>query len=217
MSAKAREVMGNMAAGVVSVVQGIPQRIWNGLIGAVSKVAAWGTNVKDTAVGAMWNVINGITGAFWNIGSTFAGFGWNIVQGIWNGISNGTQWIKDKISGWVGNVTGFLKRLFGINSPSTLMRDEVGVFLAKGIGVGFEAGMDEVNKQIEAREFDVGAKVNVGKGVTYDLSGDGNPYKPRPRGTTPITVIQNIYANTTDYVKQQKEAARQLKLVARTV
>ncbi len=220
MSAKAGEVMGNMAAGVANVVRGIPQRIWDGIIGAVSKVAAWGTNMKNTAVGGMWDVINGITGVFWNIGGTFAGFGRNIVEGIWNGISNGTQWIKDKISGWVGNVTSFLKKLFGINSPSKLMRDEVGVFLAKGIGVGFEDEMDAVNKQIEAaipREFDVGAKVSVGRGVTYDPGDDGNPDKPRPRGATPITVIQNIYANTTDYVKQQKEAARQLRMVARTV
>ena len=62
----------------------------------------------------MKNVITGITDVFKNIGSTFAGFGKNMVEGIWNGISGATRWIKDKISGWVGNVTDFLKDLFGI-------------------------------------------------------------------------------------------------------
>ena len=73
---------------------------------------------KRQAVEGMKNVITGITDVFKNIGSTFAGFGKNMVEGIWNGISGATRWIKDKISGWVGNVTDFLKDLFGIASPS---------------------------------------------------------------------------------------------------
>ena len=43
----------------------------------------------------MKNVLSGITDTFKNIGSTFAGFGYEHGrEGIWNGISNGTQWIK---------------------------------------------------------------------------------------------------------------------------
>ena len=77
------------------------------------------------------------------------------------------------------------------------------------------------NKMIEdsiPKEFDVGAKVKVEKDL--DIDGDGNPKKPKPRGggaAGGFTVIQNIYANTTDYAKQQKEAARQFKMIARTV
>ena len=108
-----------------------------------------------------------------------------MVEGIWNGIHGATQWIKDKISGWVGNVTDFLKGLFGINSPSKLMRDEIGLYLAQGIGVGFSDEIGGVKKMIEdsvPQEFDVGAAtavtrtteiwelaladIYVGKGVT---------------------------------------------------
>jgi uncharacterized protein YdeI (BOF family) len=46
--------------------------------------------------------------------------GKNIVKGLWNGISNSLTWIKNKISGWVGNVMKFIKKLFGIHSPSTV-------------------------------------------------------------------------------------------------
>ena len=42
------------------------------------------------------NVITGITDVFKDIGSTFAGFGKNMVEGIWNGISGATRWIKTK-------------------------------------------------------------------------------------------------------------------------
>ncbi|MBR1392118.1 MAG: PblA, partial [Lachnospiraceae bacterium] len=224
MQTKAKEVMNTMLTNIVTIVKETPEKIWNCIVGAVTKVATWGTEVKNKAVEGMKSVISGITDAFKNIGSTFAGFGKNMVEGIWNGISNTTQWIKDKIKGWVGDVTSFLKNLFGIASPSKLMRDEIGVYLAQGIGVGFAEEMDGVNKQIEdaiPKEFDVGAKVNMNKepiDFTYDI-GDGKP-KPKTKGGAAaggLTVIQNIYANTTDYVKQQKEAARQFKMIARTV
>ena len=221
MQTKAKEVMNSMVTGIVNVVKEIPTKIYNNISGAVSKVATWGTEIKTKAVEGMNSVITGIKGVFTGIGDTFAGFGKNMVEGIWNGISNATQWIKDKISGWVGNVTNFLKDLFGIASPSKLMRDEIGVYLAQGVGVGFAEEIGSVNKMIEdsiPKEFDVGAKVNVDKDVDFD--GDGNPKKPKPRGggaAGGFTVIQNIYANTTDYAKQQKEAARQFKLIARTV
>lgn len=222
MLTKAREVMNSMVTGIVNIVTQVPQKIYNSISGAVSKVASWGTEVKNKAVEGMKSVITGITDTFSNIGSTMADIGGNIVSGIWNGISSGTQWIKDKISGWVGNVTDFLKGLFGINSPSRLMRDEVGIYLAQGIGVGFTDEIGNVNKMIEdsiPKEFDVGAKVNVDKNVDFD--DDGNPKKPKPRGVGAaggsFVVIQHIHAENTDYAKQQKEAARQFRLIARTV
>ena len=53
----------------------------------------------------MKNVITGITDVFKDIGSTFAGFGKNMVEGIWNGISGATRWIKDKIQPQIPRVT----------------------------------------------------------------------------------------------------------------
>lgn len=66
-------------------------------------------------------------------------------------------------------------------------------------------------------EFDVDAKVNVGNEFKYD----NDDKKPKPRGggsaAGGVVVNQYIYANTTDYAKQQKEAARQFRMIARTV
>lgn len=112
------------------------------------------------------------------------------------------------------------KDLFGIASPSKLMRDEIGVYLAQGIGVGFSNEIGGVKKMIEdsvPQEFDVDAKVNVGNEFKYD----NDDKKPKPRGggsaAGGVVVNQYIYANTTDYAKQQKEAARQFRMIARTV
>lgn len=113
-------------------------------------------------------IINSLVSGFGNYVKNMDDVGLNLVKGIWNGISNSLQWIKDKIKGWVGNVTNFIKKLFGINSPSKLMQDEVGVYLAEGIGVGFEDGMKDVNESIQnsiPTEFDVGVKTSI-SGIT---------------------------------------------------
>lgn len=61
----------------------------------------------------------------------------NLVKGIWEGISAGYEWIKTKLSEWAGNVLSYLKELFGIKSPSRVMRDEVGKYLGEGVVEGF--------------------------------------------------------------------------------
>ena len=85
--------------------------------------------------------------------------GKNIVEGIWKGISNGLKWIKSKLTEWVGDVTSFLKKLLGIGSPSKLMRDEVGIYMAEGIGVGFENGMADVERTMRNSMPDLGELV----------------------------------------------------------
>ena len=92
--------------------------------------------------------------AIFNIGKAMFDVGKNIVVGLWNGISGSYDWIKNKITGWVGNVMKFIKKLFGIHSPSTVMRDEVGKYLAEGLGVGFDDELDNVYKDMQ-RAIDV--------------------------------------------------------------
>lgn len=99
-------------------------------------------------------IVASIIRAFSSLPSTMANIGLNLVRGIWNGISSSLSWIKNKISGWVGNVTKFIKKLFGIHSPSTVMRDEVGKYLAQGMGVGFDEELDSVYRDMQ-RAIDI--------------------------------------------------------------
>lgn len=114
----------------------------------------------------------------WN---QFVEWGGNLVQGIWQGISNGFNWIKEKIQGWVGNVLGFIKRLFGIGSPSKLFRDEVGVFLAEGLGEGFVDEMDEVAEDMTdavptSFDTEVNETINAGRGLAVSGLADEMSY-----------------------------------------
>lgn len=70
--------------------------------------------------------------------------GSQIVRGIWEGISNGFDWFKKKIKSWVGNVMSFIKNLFGIHSPSRVMRDEVGLQIGRGVANGITKSVSDV-------------------------------------------------------------------------
>ena len=99
--------------------------IFQGIVAAIPQLL----QAVPQIIMALIKAFGAIAPQIWNIGK-------NIVSGIWEGISNGTQWIFSKIRGWVGSVVGYIKRLFGIKSPSTVMREGVGKYLSFGIGDG---------------------------------------------------------------------------------
>lgn len=132
-------------------------------------------NSLGNLASAAWQIVTTILGELADLPSYVVSIGRDLVSGIWNGISNGTTWIKNKIKDWVGNVTNFLKKLFGIHSPSTVMRDQVGKYLALGIGEGFENEMRYVAKNMGESipvsfGWGGGRTTNLG-GVTFNIQG----------------------------------------------
>ena len=218
MQDKAREAMANLTTKIVNVLKELPGKIWNTIITCVTKIAEWGTKMQDKAKSAIASVCTSIVNGFKDLPDKLVNIGTNIVQGLWNGINNAKDWILDKIKGFGDAVLSGLKSFFGIASPSKVMRDQVGVFLAQGIGVGFTDEMEKVSRDINnsiPREFDVRSKVNI----DTETDDDYEPKKPKGSGGAAgsVTVIQNIYAKDTSYKAQQKEAAKQFKNIAREV
>ena len=99
--------------------------------------------------------------------------GVEMVKGIWEGISNSFEWIKNKIKEWVGNVTDFIKKLFGIKSPSRLFRDEIGKNLALGIGEGFTKEMGAVEKNMGAVIGRITPSMQISPTIAQASGGDG--------------------------------------------
>ena len=101
-----------------------------------------------------------------------ADVGKNLVQGLWNGISNMIGWIKEKIQGFGESVLNGLKSFFGIASPSKLMRDKVGKFIAQGIGVGFSNEIANVEKSMVGEMENLTDSLGVGE-IPYNASVSG--------------------------------------------
>lgn len=157
-----KDVVSSIWNGIKSVItsyldtiKSVVSSVWNGIKSAISTVlngikstvtSAW-SNIKSAISNAVTNIKNSVVNGFNNLKtaainvlrgmiSSVTSVGKDLVKGIWSGISGSLEWIKGKIKGWVGNVTKFIKNLFGIKSPSRVMRDEVGQWLAKGIAEG---------------------------------------------------------------------------------
>ena len=124
--------------------------------------------ILKAAVQALMAIIQAAGDILSSLGKSMLTIGKNIVEGIWSGISNGFSWIKNKIRGWVGNVVDFMKNLFGIHSPSRLMRDEIGKYLASGVAVGFEVQMP---RELNGMEKALGTIATIQPRIPYAASG----------------------------------------------
>ena len=129
------------------------------------------SNLKDNIGTKFTEAKNRAISAFSDIKSKFVNIGSNIVRGIWSGLSSSLGWLKSMISGWVGNVKSFIKNLFGIHSPSTWARDEIGKMLAEGVAVGIESEISSVEAAMEelgTRTFEA-AKRTMDDGTISDI------------------------------------------------
>lgn len=78
------------------------------------------------------SIIKGIGSILSKIGEV----GKNIVEGLWNGIKNAKDWLLNKIKSFAHTITDGIKSFFGIHSPSTVFRDEIGKNLMLGLANG---------------------------------------------------------------------------------
>lgn len=124
-------------AAVKAVLSGNFSEAWEAIKGVFS---GWGNFFKG-----LWDQVKS---AFSNVWQSMKNIGKNIVKGIWDGISGAASWLWDKITGFGNDILGWFKGIFGIHSPSRVMRDEIGKFLGLGMAEGIEDGMQAVNSAV---------------------------------------------------------------------
>jgi len=114
-------------------------------------------SIAGTAKSIGSSVVNAIKNAF----AVAPSIGKNLIQGIWNGIKSMGNWIMGLIGDFASGIIAGIKEKFKIHSPSRVMRDEVGVMLAKGIGVGVDIETPKVTKDIVDNMDDITAKMQA--------------------------------------------------------
>lgn len=124
----------------------LPSAVKEHLDSTISKVKEWADDLKNKAKEAAKDLVDEITAKIGELPSKMADTGRNLVEGLWNGITGAGDWLKGKISDFGSGIIDGFKESFGIHSPSTVMRDRVGKYLAQGIGVGFSEEIPTVRK-----------------------------------------------------------------------
>lgn len=164
--AKAAEAGNGVLSAIGNFFGQIPGKITSVLAGALSALATWAANMAAKARAGMNNVKNAIVSTLQSIPGQVASVGRNIVQGLWNGIQGAAGWLLGRIRGWCSNILNGIKGFFGIHSPSRVMRDEVGVQLAKGMALGIRDGESYV---IRAEKSQAAKVVAVAAGAADEV------------------------------------------------
>lgn len=149
MKTKATDAAKNLVSSVVSFMKQLPSKIWNAIVGAVSKITTWGSQMVSRARTAVKKVADSIVNGLKSVPSKMLTAGKNIVEGLWNGIKNSGSWLKNKISSFASGVVSGFKNALGIKSPSRVFRDQVGKYIAEGIGVGITNNADSPLNALE--------------------------------------------------------------------
>ena len=159
-----------------------------------STITGWVNNIKSAFTTMITNVRSSVSTVVTNIQS-FASqcisalsslpsrvisIGTNIVRGIWNGISSSYTWIQNRIRGWVDDVVSFIQSALGIHSPSRVMADSVGRYMALGLGVGFSDTLadvqDDMTSSIDGLTANMSATVTANGTSGTAMLGDSTTY-----------------------------------------
>lgn len=143
----------NAVSDMLSAAGRIPGQIASFLGSALSSAASFVGSFASSAIQAASQFVSNIVSGLSGLAGRVTSVGSDIVHGIWSGISGAAGWLMGKISGFANNVVSGIKGFFGIHSPSTVMRDQVGKYLAEGVAVGWER--NDPMASIE-RDLDVG-------------------------------------------------------------
>lgn len=134
-----------------------------------------------SGIGNIWSSIKEKFDAFkTNLSNWFSGkaesfksLGKNIIAGIKKGITDKIGEIKTALTNGLSSALTSVKKLLGIHSPSRVFRDEVGQFIALGIGTGITGNMQEVVKDTATLAGAIQNELNSKEYAIKPISADG--------------------------------------------
>ena len=173
------------------IIQSIPTIIANAgeIVTAILNVITH-LNLFSTGANLIKGLGNGIKSIFSSISSiiknliskiknpfniNWGSIGENIIKGIAKGISSAIGWVVNAAKKAAKSAFNAAKSLLGIHSPSTLFRDEIGLNMALGMGIGFEdnipiqdinSALDNAVNKISGHYAEVGQRINPVDAIT---------------------------------------------------
>ena len=118
------------------------QKTREGFKKAVTSISEKISDAKANATKFVAGVVDSVK----SIPDKVKDIGKNLVTGLWNGISNMSEWISSKIKGFGDGILSDLKSFFGIHSPSKVMEEQIGKNLALGVAQGIAKNQKNAKK-----------------------------------------------------------------------
>lgn len=212
---------------ISGIVQAIPQliaalpqiisSIVNTLIQNLPQIISAGIQLLGALISGLIQAIPSLIAAIPQIVKaifdTFKAINWgelgkNIIDGVINGVKNAASSLINVFKDLASSALDAVKDFFGIHSPSTVMRDQVGKMLPAGMAEGVEEGMDDEEERIRKA-------MEGGVPTTIDSYINTKP-RPQPDGSTGGAggFVQNVTINSPRELSPS-ETARQTRIATR--
>ena len=215
----------NAINSVVSWFQQLPGKIWTWLVNTVTKVGQWAVNLKQKGIEAAQSLVKAVVDGVSSLPEKMKEVGINIVNGVWNGICSAKDKFVNDVKSFFSGIVDGVKDALDINSPSRVMKKEVGRWIPPGVGEGIEEEMPELYDQTDeemaklAEHMQAAVDVETGK-ITVRSKAQAEHTADTEMPTGGDTYIdehieqENNYhtpvATPSEVSKAQREAARKL-------
>ena len=162
---KAKEIGSNTIESIIKFFSELPGRIWTWLNNTIQKIAQWGSDMVQKGKQAASDLCSTVIDEVSQLPGKMLDIGYNIVTGIWDGICNAGNWFKSQVSSFFSGIVDGVKDGLGIHSPSKVFADEIGRWIPPGIGVGIEAEMPDLYKQMDDEMSVLGKRMQTAVNV----------------------------------------------------
>ncbi len=149
MASNASRAGSQFLSNAINFVSQLPGRIANFLGNVISNLGSWAGQMASKGAAGARSMFNAVVNGLASLPGRVLSIGGDIVRGIWNGISGAAGWLADKVKSFAGGILDGMKNALGIHSPSWLFRDQVGKYIARGVGVGFIDEMKSVTADMQ--------------------------------------------------------------------
>lgn len=149
MASNATRAGSQFLSNAINFISQLPGRIASFLGSVISNLGSWAGQMASKGAEGARNMFNAVVNGLASLPSSVLSIGSDVVHGIWNGISGAAGWLAGKVKSFASGILDGMKDALGIHSPSRLFRDQVGKYIAQGIGEGFTDEMGSVVGQMQ--------------------------------------------------------------------
>lgn len=203
----------NVFNAIKNAIVNLPSTLGNLGKSAIHNLSSTIRGLASSAKMAALKVASAVESAILKLPQKMLSIGKNIVKGLWNGISNMTGWIADKVMGFANSVLGGIKKALGIHSPSRVMRDEVGKMMALGMGIGFEKNIpvDDMQKSLsdplkKIKRTALDVTMSTPNGVSRAAVSESIHGNPSTDDDTPIIINNTFEVDGTPLISKTTKA-----------
>lgn len=173
MASNATRAGSQFLSNAINFVSQLPGRIASFLGNVISNLGSWAGNMASKGAEGARRMFDAVVNGLASLPGRILSIGGDIVRGIWDGISGAAGWLADKVKSFAGGILDGMKSALGIHSPSRLFRDQVGKYIAQGIGEGFTDEMGNVTRQMQDAMPDASAFSIDGTMASVDYQSAG--------------------------------------------